>query len=145
MKSLLIFLAFNVVLLICCYEKKCARSQSETVDIDRFSMPDPAETEFNANGDNIQKLDARLHIVITNGFVKGHYSGPDFQEYTRVVGAINGRDEMMLIESEKGKITRTFHGKFQKKGEKLMLLKGIWKDAESAAPARFSDKVLARF
>lgn len=117
----------------------------ETVGDELINLDKTFAAEFNNDETSGRKSDSRLHIVITNGFVEGHYSGKDFSENTRVVGAINSWHEMMLIESENGKIIRTFQGKFKNKGERLILLKGIWKGAKETTPAEFSNATLARF
>ncbi len=82
--------------------------------------------------------DSRMHIVITDGFVKGYYFNTRFSGPVNVIGAVI-RNEMILIESENGKITRTFQGKFQKKSKGVMLLSGIWKSINNTVFASFTD------
>ncbi|MCF0054938.1 hypothetical protein [Dyadobacter sp. CY356] len=139
MKSLLTFLAFNVVLLICCYEKKCAGSMQEPAHIEPVNLDNTFMANFNTDKSDCQKCYSRMHMVIMNGFVNGYYCEEDMRRHISVVGAVRDGKKIILFESENGEITRTFQGGYQKRAKGLMLISGIWKSTNSKMMSKSDD------
>ena len=111
----------------------------EPAYMEPVSMDGNFATDIRADKYMDEKTDSRMHIVITDNFVKGYFSGGGLRNKIKVLGAVNDRNEMILLESENGKITRTFQGAFCKKGKRLILLSGHWKSTNGTTRARFSD------
>lgn len=123
--------------MICCYEKKCAGLMKESAHSVPVNQENTFTVKFDADNNFSSKWNTRMHILITNGFVKGYYQNTDFNEQINIIGAINSSNEIILIESGNGKIMRTFQGKYQKEGKGTILLSGIWESTNDTNPTRF--------
>ncbi|GLU51351.1 hypothetical protein [Dyadobacter frigoris] len=112
---------------------------NEATHIEPVNAVGTFTAEFGTDKSRDSKRHTRMHIVIMNGFVKGYYSEAGLTERIDVVGALSSRSEMILIESQRGEITRTFQGKFKKKGKELILLSGIWQSANNTMLTRLTE------
>ena len=106
--------------------------------IEFVNYKDTFEVKSDADKASDRKWHSHMNIFITTDFLKGYDPSDGFRGHVNVVGAVNDRNEMILIESQNGKITRTFLGEFQKKGKGTMILSGTWKSSDNTLMKQFS-------
>ncbi|KAA0991276.1 hypothetical protein [Dyadobacter aurulentus] len=131
MKSFLNYLTFSLLLVVCyCVKKYTVLAQPRTKTevsgrlrhfVGRFSTEDKPAA--------ISPLQMSLHF--SDNFIKGSYRHSNSQKEVELVGALNGENELIIIETSNGKTTGAFKGTFENGDNSLLRLTGIWSSVQS--------------
>jgi hypothetical protein len=137
MKSFLIYLTLSTLLVICYCEKRYAVSNRETPFNEsavgsRFFVGRFARSEGPSDDPTF-----RMQLQINESFVKGSYRPMNSKVDVELIGAVNSRKELILIESANGRTTGTFKGTLEDGDNRLLRLSGVWTGVNRSDPYYF--------
>lgn len=137
MKSFLIYLTLSTLLIICYCEKKYAGTEREAVFNEsavgsRFFVGRFARSEGPSDDPTF-----RMQLQINDSFVRGSYRPVNSNVDVELIGAVNSRNELILIESANGKTTGTFKGTLENGGNRMLRLSGVWTGVDAVDPYYF--------
>jgi hypothetical protein len=79
----------------------------------------------------------RMQLQINESFVRGSYRPMNSKVDVELIGAVNSRKELILIESANGRTTGTFKGTLEDGDNRLLRLSGVWTGVNRSDPYYF--------
>jgi hypothetical protein len=137
MKSFLIYLILSILLAICYCEKKYAGSNREAAFNQSAVGSRFFVGRFARKGGASADPTFRMQLQINDRFVKGSYRPVNSKVDVELIGAMNSRNELILIESANGRTTGTFKGTLEDGNNRLLRLSGVWTSISKSDPYYF--------